>query len=109
MAPTRRIRFYLRWLRKAHEHLTSGTRQLCSSPNKKAKVSSSTAILLFDEEDDNDVGNDGTDGSGQHEDDAVAIKVARWKPRFGFTVTSSPAKWGIASSLSSATPHWPFS
>ena len=30
---------YLRWLRKAHEQLTAGTRQLRSSPNKKAKVS----------------------------------------------------------------------
>ena len=70
---------YLRWLRKAHVHLTAETRQLRSSPNKKVKVSSSTAILLFDEEDDDGDGADGSDGSCRDEDDAVAIEVARWK------------------------------
>ena len=71
---------YLRWLRKAHEHLTAQTRQQRSSPPKKMKASSSTSILLFDEDDEevpNDDGND--DGGVGSRNDEVAVEVERWK------------------------------
>eukprot|EP00966_Prymnesium_polylepis_P171923 3975808-Prymnesium_polylepis.1 len=66
---------YLRWLRKAHEHLKGSMRELRSSPNKKQKTSSRTTILLFDDDDDDS--ND--DSSGGKDDDEVAIEVERWK------------------------------
>jgi hypothetical protein len=68
---------YLRWLRKAHEHLEGCTRQLHSSPIKKQKASSSTAILLFEDDDDDAVG-DGDEPVAKQAD-AVAFEVERWK------------------------------
>jgi hypothetical protein len=69
---------YLRWLRKASDHLKGSTLQLRSSPNKKAKISSSTALVLFDDDDDDGGGAvDGGDEGAAADD--VTIEVQRWK------------------------------
>ena len=75
---------YLRWLRKAQEHLSASTRQLRSSPNKKQKASSSTALMLFEDEDDAEDDGDGA----QEENDEVAIEVERWKAISQETLTA---------------------
>ena len=73
---------YLRWLRKAHEHLKASTHQLSSPPNKKQKASSSTAICLFDDDDEHA----GEDSSGERADDEVTIEVERWKSMSSETI-----------------------
>ena len=65
---------YLRWLRKACEHLSSSTRKMRSSPNKKAKTSKSTALVLFDNDDESD-----GRAEDEQDDDEVTIEVERWK------------------------------
>ena len=70
---------YLRWLRKAQQHLSAATRQLRSSPNKKLKTSSSTALLLFDDDDEEDDNERSDDDAQEQENDEVAVEVERWK------------------------------
>ena len=81
---------YLRWLRLAAGHLNASTYQLRSSPNKRAKTgpSSSTALMLFDDDSDSADDPAAGDGSAGVENDEVTIEVERWKAISSDTVNS---------------------